>query len=153
MSAAFGVGVILIGLAVIIGIVVVCLHLQDRLSRLFEELIAEQEQRHVEELERVEQRAAAYIVALEEQHTGHRVDLADERARARADLAAEREQWARLFFARNAVDYGTLTRVARTPDEALGQADVHRAEAMAGIRRPHVEADDRGEPMIPIGMG
>lgn len=147
------IGLLLVMLAIVLAIVAFGLHVLDASRDSFAEMLADMEARHVAELERTEQRSAAYVVALSEQHAQHLVDMNAARERALRDVQAEREQWARLFVTRNSTDYGTLRRVERTPEEALGEADVHRAEALAGIRRPHIEADERGEPMIPIGMG
>lgn len=79
--------------------------------------------------------------------------------RAWVEIRAEREQLARLRVSTDPANYGALDRLARTPDEALGEADRHRAEALATRRpaermpSPMLVEQENGDPIIPVGMG
>ena len=76
-----------------------------------------------------------------------------------AEIRAEREQIHRLNVSRTPGDYQILDRSARVPDEDLGAAERHRAEALASRRptapmpSPALVNPENGDPIIPVGMG
>lgn len=89
---------------------------------------------------------------------GHSEALLSAQLRYADDIRAEREQIARLIVSRTPGDYALLERTSRIPDEALGEAEVHRADVM-GLRRrdappPSPElVDQGGEAIVPHGAG